>query len=227
MRWLRVAPVVGFSDDDDLWAPTKARLQLELLERTGAPTVGCSVGIFAADGAEFPFRSTGSVARFEDLIHKRIPEAYMGCAVVRRDAFLGPIGPLNADIPGGYAEDYEWWLRVARHSPIPLVQEPLYQLRWTGNSFFRYRWDAMEQSSAGLLEEFPEFRADPSGLATIQGRRAFALAAQGRRSEAGALIRDSLAANWREPRALLALLVLAGVPGQRVMDALNSRGRGI
>ena len=221
------APVVGFSDDDDLWLRPKARLQMELLGRTGAPTVGCGIEISSPEGDVYPRRSTGSAARFEDLIRTRIPEAYMGTVLVRREAFDGPIGPLDAHIPGGYAEDYEWWLRAARHSPIPLVQQPLFRIRWEGGSFFRDKWDAMERASASLLEEFPEFNDDRVGLAQVQGKRAFALAAQGRRADAGKLIGETLRANWKEPRAVLAALVVAGVPAQRILGALNARGRGI
>lgn len=220
------APVVGFCDDDDTWKPAKARLQLELLERTGAPTVGCAIEVVTPEGT-VPRAPTGSAVRFEDLVGNRVPEAYMGTVLVRRDAFLGPIGGVDEHIPGGYAEDYEWWLRAARRAPVPLVAEPLFQLRWGHTSFFRDKWDAMERALSYLLDRYPEFAGDPVGLARIQGQRAFALAAQGKRTEARAALAAGARANWREPRLPLAAAVLAGVPADRVMAALNRRGRGI
>ncbi len=223
---LSEAPVVGFCDDDDTWKPSKARLQFELMERTGAPTVGCGIEVVSPEG-RIPRRSTGSAARIEDLVRTRIPEAYMGTVLVRRDAFLGPIGPVDEQIPGGYAEDYDWWIRAARYAPVPLVQEPLFELRWGHQSFFRDKWDAMDRALAYVVDEYPEFRKDRVGLARIEAQRAFALAAQGERAAAWSLIGDCLRDNWREPRTPLASLVALGVPADRVMAALNRRGRGI
>jgi glycosyltransferase involved in cell wall biosynthesis len=220
------APVVGFCDDDDLWKPEKASRQLELMARTGAPTVGCSIEIVSPEGVQ-PRRSTGSAARLEDLVRTRIPEAYMGTVLVRRDAFLGPIGPVDEQIPGGFSEDYDWWVRAARHAPVPLVQEPLFQLRWGHQSFFRDKWDAMEQSLGYMVDKYPEFAEDRKGLARIQAQRAFADAAQGKRGEAWGMIGDCVKMNWREPRTPLAAAVAMGVPADKVMAFLNRRGRGI
>jgi hypothetical protein len=220
------APVVGFCDDDDTWKPAKARLQLALLQRTGAPAVGCAIEIVTPEGT-VPRASTGSAIRFEDLLRNRVPEAYMGTVLVRRDAFVGPIGPVDEHIPGGYAEDYEWWLRAARWAPVPMVREPLFQLRWGHASFFRDKWDAMERALSYLLERYPEFADDPVGYGRIQGQRAFALAAQGKRDESRSALVAGLRAHWSEPRLALAAAVLAGVGADRVMAELNKRGRGI
>lgn len=220
------APVVGFCDDDDTWAPAKARLQLALMHRTGAPTVGCAIEIVTPEGS-VPREPTGSAVRYEDLVRRRVPEAYMGTVLVRRDAFLGPIGPVDEHIPGGYAEDYDWWLRAARWAPVPMVPEPLFQLRWGHASYFRDKWDAMARALELLVERYPEFRADPVGYARIEGQVAFALAAQGERARARAALGRAVRANWREPRLPLAAMVLAGVPADRVMGELNRRGRGI
>lgn len=220
------APVVAFCDDDDIWDPTKARKQLELLERTGAPAVGCGITISTSE-REMVRESTGSAIRFEDLLLARVPEACMGCAMVRRDAFDGPIGPMDEHIPGGYGEDYEWWLRAARHAPVPNVQEGLYRVLWTGSSFFRDGWNNMDASLAMLLERFPEFRTQPRGLGRILGQRAFANAAMGNRSEAVRLAMTSLRYKPTELRVLLALAVAAGVDANSVMATANRFGRGI
>ena len=220
------APVIGFSDDDDLWEPSKARKQLELMTRTGAPAVGCGIRI-VGDGRTVPRATTGSAVRFEDLIRSRVPEAYMGTIIVRRDAFFGPIGPLDEHIPGGFAEDYEFWLRSARHAPVPIVREPLFTIRWTGSSFFRDKWQNMDDALAALLDRFPEFADDPKGLARVLGQRAFARAALGDRRGSLLLVAPALRHNPAEARAVLAGLVDAGVPADTVMGALNRVGRGI
>jgi hypothetical protein len=220
------APLVGFCDDDDLWLPSKARLQLELHERTGAPTVGCAIQI-SYDDRVVPRRCTGSAARIEDLVRSRIPEAYMSTVVVERDAFLGPIGPVEESIPGGYAEDYDWWVRAARHAPIPLVTEPQFQLRWGGQSYFRDKWVAMDEALGYMTDVHPEFRADRKGLARIEAQRAFARAGAGDRAGSWALLRRALRHNPTEQRLPFAALVAAGVSADKVMAALNRVGRGI
>lgn len=220
------AQVVGFCDDDDLWKPAKARLQLELMARTGAPTVGCAIEVVTADRV-VPRPCTGSAARIEDLVRSRIPEAYMSTVLVDRDAFLGPIGPVEEAIPGGYAEDYDWWVRAARHAPIPLVTEPQFQLRWGGQSYFRDKWVAMDEALAYMVDVHPEFRADRKGLARIEAQRAFARAASGDRAGGRELLARAARHNPTEQRLPFAALVVAGVPGDKVMAALNRIGRGI
>ena len=105
------APVLGFCDDDDLWLPTKARRQLELLEQTGADTVSCGLAV-VIEGNTIPREGIDGTLRYVDLLRSRRMEAYMGTAMVRADAFWNEIGPLDEHIPGGYAEDYEWMLRA-------------------------------------------------------------------------------------------------------------------
>src|SRR4051794_16504523 len=179
------APYIGFCDDDDLWLPDKAARQLALLERTGADvsTTGLEVLV---DGSIIERRGTDGVLRFVDLLRSRRMEAYMGTAVVRAEAFWDPsrIGPMDEHIPGGYAEDYEWMLRAARHQPIGVDPEPLLRMRWIVQSHFRDQWADWEAALAQVLERNPEFSGEPRGRARIEGQIAVAIAAQGRRHDA-------------------------------------------
>lgn len=220
------APVLGFCDDDDLWLAHKARRQLDLLERTGADT--CSSGLeVLTDGQVIPRRGVDGLLRYVDLLRTRRMEAYMGTAMVRVEAFWGSIGPLDEDIPGGYAEDYEWMLRATRHAPVPVDPEPLLQMRWIVRSHFRDQWPDWEAALGQVLRDNPDFSREPQGRARVEGQIAVAVAAQGRRADALRQIRTTLRSSWREPRALIALAVVAGVPAARVSAALNKRGRGI
>lgn len=221
------ASVLGFCDDDDLWLPHKARSQLHLLGRTGADC--CSSGLeILIDGQVIPRRGADDgVLRYVDLLRTRRMEAYMGTAMVRAEAFWGPIGPLDEDIPGGYAEDYEWMLRAARHAPVPVEPEPLLQMRWIVRSHFRDQWPDWEAALGQVLRHNPDFCRESKGRARIEGQIAVAIAAQGRRTDALRQIRTALRSSWREPRALIALAVVAGVPAGSISAALNKRGRGI
>ena len=220
------APILGFCDDDDLWLPSKARRQLTLLKETGADcsTTGLEVLI---DGNVIPRRGTDGILRYVDLLRSRRMEAYMGTAIVRAEAFWNEIGPLDEHIPGGYAEDYDWMLRAARHQPIVVDPEPLLRMRWIVQSHFRDQWPDWEAALTQVLERNPEFSSEPAGRARIEGQIAIAIAAQGRRKEALRQIRTTLGWSWKEPRAVLALAVAAGVPAEKLSAALNKRGRGL
>jgi Glycosyl transferase family 2 len=220
------APILGFCDDDDLWLPAKAGRQLALLKETGADcsTTGLEVLV---DGNVIPRRGTDGVLRYADLLRSRRMEAYMGTAVVRAEAFWNDIGPLDEHIPGGYAEDYDWMLRAARHQPIVVDPEPLLRMRWIVQSHFRDQWPDWEAALTQVLDRNPEFSSEPKGRARIEGQIAIAIAAQGRRREALRHVRTTLGWSKTEPRAVLALAVAAGVPAEKLSAALNKRGRGL
>lgn len=220
------AAVLGFCDDDDLWLPDKAARQLALLERTGA--AACSSGLeVVINDKVIPRPGVDGVLRYIDLLRSRRMEAYMGTAMVRAEAFWNEIGPLDEHIPGGYAEDYEWMLRATRHQPVPVDPEPLLQMRWIVRSHFRDQWPDWEGALTQVLRDNPDFSREPRGRARVEGQIAVAIAAQGRRVDALRQIRATLRWSRREPRALVALAVVAGVPAGKISAALNRRGRGI
>lgn len=220
------ASIVGFSDDDDVWLPSKARKQLDLMRRTGAPVVGCSIEIAAPDRVVVR-PSFGSAVRIEDMVLARIPEASMCTVLAQKDVFFGAVGPVEEQIPGGFAEDYDFWVRATRHAPVPLVQEPLYRVHWDGVSYFRDRWDTMDTALAWMIETHPEFQGSKKGLARIQAQRSFAKASAGDRQGAWKLFKTAAKLNPLEQRLPFVGLVLLGVPGERVMYGLNRIGRGI
>ncbi|MGI8755452.1 MAG: glycosyltransferase family 2 protein [Acidimicrobiales bacterium] len=221
------APVLGFCDDDDLWLVPKARRQLELLRSSGADVVVSGIEILVG-GRRVPRPGTDTPLRFADLLRSRHLEACMVTALVRREAFWDRIGPMAEDLPGGYAEDYEWMLRASRLAPVPVVAEPLVAVRWADDaSHYRQRWVDWEAALGVVLDRNPEFAAVPRGRARVEGQRAVAIAAQGRRGDAVAQIRTTLGWSAREPRAYLAALVAAGVPADLLTRALNRLGRGI
>jgi hypothetical protein len=220
------APVLGFCDDDDLWLPSKARRQLTLLKETGADCAITGIELLSDDQLT-PRPGTERVLRYADLLRSRHIEACMVTAMVRAEAFWGGIGPLDEHLPGGYAEDYDWMLRAARHQPIVVAAEPLVRVRWTAGSHFRQQWPDWEAALSQVLARNPEFAGEPRGRARVEGQIAVAIAAQGRRAEAVRQVRTTLGWSWREPRAVLALLVAAGVPAERLNAILNARGRGL
>lgn len=220
---------LGFCDDDDTWLPDKTETQVALLERR--PEVDAVVCGLLVDHlgtiTERPLLT--EAVTMGDLLDDRMMEVEFVTTMVRRDAFLDPdrLGGADEEIPGGYAEDYEFVPRraapSAAHHPVPVGVQGV-----GGGSLFAERWRTIDTALGYLLERFPEFVDHPRGHARVLGQRAFAAASAGNRVEARRLIRAALAADLRQPRAWLAIGVWARlVPPGRVVAALNRRGRGL
>jgi glycosyltransferase involved in cell wall biosynthesis len=218
--------LVAFCDDDDEWLPDKLASQVELLQKTGAATASCGIYV------EYHRRHIARVARDEavtlrDLLRSRRMELAPSTILVRRDAFE-LIGLIDEEIPGSYAEDYEWLLRAARVSPIVVVREPLARVHWHDSSYFVGQWEMIISALSYLLERYPEFRSDRVGLSRIFGQIAFASASCGRRADAFEWAARALRLSPAQPRAYLALAVAGGLTkADSVLRVTRTFGRGI
>lgn len=219
--------LLGFCDDDDAWLPDKLRLQVDAMATRSSTVATCGLYIHYR-GRVIPRRPQTREVTFADLLRSRVMEAHPSTILVRREDFLGSIGPVDESIPGSYAEDYEWLLRAARRHPIVVVPEALVAVSWNGPSYFAGRWETIARALRYLLDRYPEFRTVPRGLARIQGQIAFALAASGRRREALTWAWRSLASSVGEPRAYLALAIAAHLASpERLLRLAHRFGRGI
>lgn len=217
---------VAFCDDDDDWLPTKVERQVDELLRTGHPTsvTGIVIRYGDHDSVRIP-----EVARMTlpELIRDRVMEAHPSTVMVRRDALQGPIGLVDEQIPGSYAEDFDWIIRAARAGGFAVVPEALVRVRW-GQSLFSNRWQTIADAVDYLIAKHPEFLDSPQGCGRLYGRKAFALAALGRRRDALRTAYAALRRNPRERRAYLgAAVALRLVSAGRLMDFAHKRGRGI
>lgn len=217
---------VAFCDDDDDWMPTKINTQIEAARREGADTVVTGIVI------EYQDKRTVRIPKAADLeagtlARRRVMDAHMSTVLVRRSALVDSIGTINEDLPGSYAEDFEWILRAARHGRIAVVEQPLARIRW-GQSQFSNKWATIVEAIDHLLDSDSELSDSPEGLARLKGRRAFALAAMGDSGPARQSAREALRLNFRERRAYLAIAVSYRlVSADRLMHWAHSRGRGI
>lgn len=221
------APLVAFCDDDDLWLSDKISKQTEALEATpGAQT--CVTGVtIVYDGVEVDRVPTADTVALANLVRNRGMEAHPSTVIVRREALEGAIGLVDEEIPGSYGEDFDWILRAAAAAPIAVVSQPLVRVVW-GQSQFSTRWQTIVDAIDYLLAKHPCFAEDPQAFARLFGRRSFALAALGRRKEALAGARATLRSNWREKRALVAVVVaLRLTTAERLLDRAHRRGHGI
>lgn len=219
--------LLAFCDDDDEWLPAKLRLQVARLAEIGADVA--VAGIHVSYGDKIITR----VPRPEDVTHaellrRRVMEAHPSTVVVRRTAFFGAIGQVDEDIPGGFAEDYDWILRAAEAGPIAVVAEPLVTVLWGRTSHFNRKWATISDALQYLLRKHPAFADDARGLARVQGQIAFAHAALGERTAAREWAMRALRNSWRERRAYLALLIsLRVLSADRVLRLAHSAGRGV
>jgi glycosyltransferase involved in cell wall biosynthesis len=220
--------LVAFCDDDDEWLPGKLRAQADALAAgPGAEFVSCGIRV-SYDG-----RTTDRILQMDSvplaaLLRDRMTELHPSTFLIRREALHNGFGLVDEEIPGSYAEDYEFLLRAARSAPLVNLRTPYVLVRWHKRSYFAQRWDTIASALQWLLQRYPEFATEPRGEARVAGQIAFAEAASGNRRNAVRWARRTLARNPREPRAYLALAVATrAVRPDTVLRSLHKRGRGI
>jgi glycosyltransferase involved in cell wall biosynthesis len=218
--------LVAFCDDDDEWLPTKIEKQVELLQSSSALT--CVTGIIVEyEDRRVSRIPTSASVQLGALVRNRTMEAHPSTVLVRRGALLGLIGLVDEAIPGSYGEDFDWILRAAEAGSIAVVGEPLVRVRW-GQSLFSQKWQTIVEAIDYAIAKHPAFSADRRALGRLLGRRSFALAALGRRSEALNSARRSLRSWPGERRAYLAVGVALGlVSSERLLRIAHRRGHGI
>jgi len=218
---------VAFCDDDDAWLPAKLTAQVELMEAN--PEVGMTVTgieIIYADKTVVRVLEQERIT-FDDLLEDRIMEAHPSTVVFRRK-LASEFGPVDEHLPGGYYEDYEYLLRVARTTEIASVNRPLVHILWGGTSYYMGKFEMIEKAIVHLMKEYPEFDRHPAGKARLLGQVAFAQAGQKKRGEAVKTSAQALKLNPRELRAVLATVAATGiVSANKILAELNKRGRGI
>jgi glycosyltransferase involved in cell wall biosynthesis len=219
--------LVAFCDDDDEWLPEKLARQVDALA-TADDAELATTGIFVCyEDRQTPRIYPSDRITLSDLLRSRVMEAHPSTVIVTRSAF-DRIGFVDEHIPGSYAEDYEWLLRAARVTGILAVREPLVNVHWHQSSWFSDRWKMIVDALTYLLEKVPEFEGDKAGLARIYGQIALAHAASGERRLARTWARRTIALQWRERRAYVALLISARlVKVETVQRLAHAAGKGL
>lgn len=218
--------LVAFCDDDDVWRPEKLRRQVACMRASGMASCVTGIAVHYDNGSRIRVPSVGVITA-QHLLASRMTGAHPSSYVMTAQA-VSAVGEVDEALPGGYGEDWDWLLRLARYGPVAVVQEALVDVLWHRGSYFTSRWEAMADSIDYLIAKYPELRRDRTGLARLQGQRAFALAALGRRRESARAMMSALRARPTEPRVPLAALVAARVATPAwVMHQANSAGRGI
>jgi len=128
---------VAFLDDDDVWLPHRFRAQVAALEAHPELGVAYSPCLSTVDGVPLPdgpagaFEGpSGDVFRALLLRGNFLSGSVLG-VLVRRSAFerAGEFRALGI-------EDYEMWLRLARHVPFVCIPGPVAIRRWSRDGMF-------------------------------------------------------------------------------------------
>ncbi|WP_017542240.1 glycosyltransferase [Nocardiopsis prasina] len=219
--------LVAFCDDDDTWMSDKLRAQVRIMrDEPDTDMVCCGIRV-VYDRVESERTLDRTSVTFADLLRSRLTELHPSTFLIRRRAMIDGCGTVSEEIPGSYAEDYELLLRLARRAPIRNIPEPGVRVLWHRKSFFSERWQTISTALRWLLERYPEFALVPRGYARIAGQIAFAEAAAKRRGQALVWIGRTLRHRPVEARALLAFLVVCGVPPAWILRLLHLRGKGV
>ena len=222
------AELVAFCDDDDVWHPGKLRAQAEALHADPSAVLSsCGIRVLY-DGNPVDRPLDRERVTLAELLRDRLTELHPSTFLLVRSRLLEEVGLVDEEIPGSYAEDYEFLLRVARVAPVVHVPRVLVDVLWHRRSYFASRWDTIAVALTWLLDRYPEFDGEPHGKARVLGQIAFAHAARGSRAQAARCAVRTARLNPREGRAYLALAVAGGaIAPDRVLRALHKRGRGI
>ncbi|NLU80469.1 glycosyltransferase [Micromonospora sp. HNM0581] len=220
--------LVAFCDDDDEWLPGKLRAQVEALASVpGAEFVSCGIRV-SYDGHTVERVLNRDSISLAELLRDRMTELHPSTFVIQAAALRDGFGLVDEEIPGSYAEDYEFLLRAARSAPLVNLPTPFVVVRWHKRSYFAQRWDTISEALQWLLDRYPEFAGQPAGQARVTGQIAFARAASGDSRGAVRWARRTIRRNPREARAYLALAVAGRVVrADTVLRTLHRRGRGI
>ncbi|MEO8328606.1 MAG: glycosyltransferase family 2 protein [Candidatus Nanopelagicales bacterium] len=222
------AELVAFCDDDDQWLPGKLQRQVDALSHDpGAEFVCCGIEVAYDDSVHVRVLTRHQIT-LRDLLRDRLTELHPSTFLMRRKAVIDGFGLVEENIPGSYAEDYEFLLRAARQHIIANVPHVGVRVLWSKGSYFTARWETMRTALQWLLERYPEFHQVRAGEARVFGQIAFASAAEGRGKDAWRWAGRTIRRNPTEARAYLALGVATKLlKPDTVLRRLHQSGRGI
>jgi glycosyltransferase involved in cell wall biosynthesis len=209
---------IATCDDDDMWHPDKLQIQIaRLLDEPDLIAIGSGLRLLLPGDKTLDWPGRADRISYRLLLRSRVKELHSSTLVMRRDAFT-KAGYYDEEIPYGYAEDYDWVLRIAKVGELGLIQQPLADIRRNGTSKYQ---GAAEKVSAGLeylLAKHPDFTTSRRGHARLLGQIAFARSSLGERGLALRLTLKSLALWPASPYPYIALLhIVTGVEPQQLM----------
>ncbi len=155
------APLVAFLDSDDLWHPDKLVRQIERFHDASVGMVYTGLCYIDVDGNALGTMLDGSRGQvLEDIALLRSPgvPASGSSAMVRRSV-LDNVGPFDESL--STSADWDMWRRIACHTTIDVVSEPLVLYRQHTNAMHTN----VETFERDILRAFESMFADPAARA--------------------------------------------------------------
>lgn len=115
---------IAFLDDDDEWLPTKLSKQISLLSKLpkSVAVVYTGYNVLSENGKAIGGASQTCEGHIVDELRKRNCIGATSTAMVRKEAFDN-VGGFDEEL--AYNEDWDMWLRVARHYEFRYVSQQL------------------------------------------------------------------------------------------------------
>lgn len=143
---------LAFLDADDLWDRRKLAEQAKILDTYPEVGVVCTWVTYVNEQG----KSTGRIVQnhhegfiWQQLTQRNLVESG-SVAMVRRECFA-KCGVFDCNL-GSFVEDWDMWLRIAKHYPFKVVKQPLVFYRQIPGSASR-NWQAMARSYQLVLEK--------------------------------------------------------------------------
>lgn len=219
---------VAFLDDDDTWLPDKLTVQIELMDQHPQTVlVGSAMVVDDGERTHERLLPTDTVTH-ADLIENRLAGLHSSSFLFRTEILRGTLGLVDEQLPASYGEDYDLLLRTAKLSPIKLVNRPLVNVQWQGQSYFFGKWAIYASALEYLLSKHPEFAVNQRALSRIESQIAFSLAASGQRQRAKTVGLSAVRGNRTNIKAYLALAIaLRLLTAPQVTRVAQRFGKGI
>ncbi len=219
---------IATCDDDDVWHPAKLQAQIGLLlDQPDLLVVGSGIRLMLPDGRIVTWPARAERISQQLLVRNRVKELHSSTLAMRRDVFA-KAGLYDEEIPNGYAEDYDWILRVARVGRLGAVLTPLADIRKDSGSWWPGNAEVTAEGLEYLLARHPEIAASPRGHARVLGQIAFCRSLLGQRGRALRYAATAIARWPASPYGYLAMAhIVTGVDRKHVLRAARLAGRGL
>jgi glycosyltransferase involved in cell wall biosynthesis len=120
---LSTASLVAFLDSDDLWLPSKLKIQHKYMAEHPETEICQTEEIWWRNGRRVNPKKHHKKPS-GDIFQRSLDFCLVSpSAVMMRRELFEKVGYFDEELP--MAEDYDLWLRVAVNHPVPLIAEPL------------------------------------------------------------------------------------------------------
>ena len=149
------SPWVAFCDDDDVWAPRKLAAQLRALQASSARW-GCTGVVVVDERLEIVghHRAKGGEVLSGLLEANIVPT---GSSVIADLRLVRKIGGFDKALLG--SEDWDLWIRLAQHSPLAAIDQPLIAYR-LGTMSASMNVGRMRKGHAVIVERYASWAAE-------------------------------------------------------------------